>query len=59
MARPLRITQRIDDVDTSVDTDAPTGWETPTGGGLNLVTDFESDREGDIHFSIAYTRPFV
>jgi len=39
-------TQRIDDVDTSVETDAPSGWTTPSGGGLNLVTDYEHDDLG-------------
>ena len=42
------LTQRIDDVDTSIVTGAPTGWVTPSGGGLNLVTDFESDDQGRI-----------
>ncbi|RLS59611.1 MAG: hypothetical protein DWH91_00030 [Planctomycetota bacterium] len=42
------MTQRIDDVDTSIVTGAPTGWVTPSGGGLNLVTDFESDDQGRI-----------
>ena len=40
--------KRIDDVDTSIETDAPSGWSTPSGGGLNLVTDFESDNRGRI-----------
>lgn len=42
------MTQRIDDVDTSVETDAPSGWTTPSGGGLNLKTDFASDDQGRI-----------
>lgn len=42
------LTQRIDDVDTSVVSGAPAGWTTPSGGGLNLVTDFESDDQGRI-----------
>ncbi len=40
------ITQQIQDVNTSVETGAPTGWVTPSGGGLNLVTDFEHDDRG-------------
>ena len=40
------ITQQIDDVDTSVVTGAPSGWTTPTGGGLNLVTDYGDDDLG-------------
>jgi RHS repeat-associated protein len=42
------VTQRIDDVDTAQVSDAPAGWETPTGGGLHLVTDFEHDTQGRI-----------
>jgi YD repeat-containing protein len=42
------VTQRIDDVDTAQVSDAPAGWETPTGGGLHLVTDFEHDDQGRI-----------
>jgi len=40
------VTQMIQDVDTSQVTDEPTGWETPTGGGLHIVTDFEHDDQG-------------
>jgi GT2 family glycosyltransferase len=40
------VTQRIDDVDTSVETDAPSGWTTPSGGGLNLITDYQHDNLG-------------
>ncbi|MFN5626819.1 MAG: RHS repeat-associated core domain-containing protein, partial [Planctomyces sp.] len=40
------ITQQIQDVDTSVETGAPSGWTTPSGGGLNLITDFENDTQG-------------
>ena len=36
------MTQRIDDVDTAQVSDEPAGWETPTGGGLHLVTDFRA-----------------
>ena len=42
------ITQRIDDVDTAQVDDAPAGWETPTGGGLHLITDMEHDDQGRI-----------
>lgn len=42
------ITQRIDDVDTSTASGVPSGWTTPAGGGLNLVTDFEHDDRGRI-----------
>jgi len=38
--------QRIDDVDTSQVDDAPAGWETPTGGGLHLVSDYTGDDLG-------------
>lgn len=40
--------QRIDDVDTGAVSGAPAGWTTPSGGGLNLVTNFESDHHGRI-----------
>jgi RHS repeat-associated protein len=43
------LVQRIDDVQTSQITDAPavpTGWTTPTGGGLHLITDDEYDNLG-------------
>ena len=46
------LTQYIADVDTSEETDAPVGWTTPSGGGLNLVTDFESDDQGRITQSL-------
>ncbi|MEZ6129153.1 MAG: hypothetical protein R3C59_10765 [Planctomycetaceae bacterium] len=46
------VTQQIQDVDTSVETDAPAGWSTPSGGGLNLVTDFEHDDRGRITQSL-------
>src|SRR3989338_7828886 len=42
------LTQRIDDVDTSQVTDEPAGWETPTGGGLHLITGFGHDDLGRI-----------
>src|SRR5262249_52296257 len=40
------VTQRIDDVDTTQVSDAPSGWTTPAGGGLHLVSDFIHDDEG-------------
>jgi len=40
--------QRIDDVDTTIVSGAPSGWSTPAGGGLNLVTDYEHDDQGRI-----------
>jgi len=40
------IAQMIQDVDTSVVSGAPAGWNTPSGGGLNLVTDFQHDDQG-------------
>ena len=42
------ITQQVADVDTSLYPDEPAGWSTPSGGGLNLVTDFEHDNQGRI-----------
>lgn len=42
------LVQRIDDVDTAQVTDEPAGWQTTTGGGLHLVTDFEHDDQGRI-----------
>jgi YD repeat-containing protein len=41
------ITQRIDDVNTSlVSAPSGTGWTTPSGGGLHLITDIELDNQG-------------
>jgi RHS repeat-associated protein len=40
------MTQLVQDVDTSLYIDAPAGWTTPSGGGLNLVTDSEHDSQG-------------
>ncbi|OAI41010.1 hypothetical protein AYO40_00590 [Planctomycetaceae bacterium SCGC AG-212-D15] len=42
------MTQRIDDVNTSLVSDAPSGWITPAGGGLHLITDYSFDPEGRI-----------
>ena len=38
--------QRIEDVDTSLTPGAPSGWTTPSGGGLNLITDYQHDDLG-------------
>jgi hypothetical protein len=40
------LVQSIQDVDTTEMSDVPAGWETPTGGGLHLVTDFSHDDRG-------------
>ncbi|WP_237722460.1 RHS repeat-associated core domain-containing protein [Singulisphaera acidiphila] len=40
------LARRIDDVDTSQTSGSPVGWNTPTGGGLNLITDYQSDDLG-------------
>ncbi len=40
------VTQRIEDVNTSTASGVPSGWTTPSGGGLNLITDFENDNRG-------------
>ncbi|MBI1248152.1 RHS repeat-associated core domain-containing protein [bacterium] len=42
------MTQRIDDVDSSIEADVPGGWATPSDGGLNLITDYEHDDLGRI-----------
>jgi RHS repeat-associated protein len=42
------MSQRIQDVNTTVTTDEPSGWTTPTGGGSHLVSDNEYDDEGRI-----------
>jgi RHS repeat-associated protein len=42
------LTKRIDDVNTSLVSDEPSGWSTPAGGGLHLITDYESDDLGRI-----------
>ncbi|MGL5097641.1 MAG: RHS repeat-associated core domain-containing protein, partial [Planctomycetia bacterium] len=41
-------TRRIDDVDTSLVSGAPSGWATVFGFGRHLVTDFTSDDKGRI-----------
>ena len=38
----------IQDVDTGAASGVPIGWVTPSGGGLNLITDFEHDDRGRI-----------
>jgi hypothetical protein len=43
------LTQMIEDVNTSVSglpSGKPTGWTTPSGGGLHLITDYENDVQG-------------
>lgn len=40
------VTQRIDDVNTSLVSDEPSGWVTPSGGGLHLITDYVVDNLG-------------
>ena len=40
------VLQVINDVDTSQVDNAPPGWETPTGGGLHLITDYQIDAQG-------------
>ena len=42
------MTQRVQDVDTGSASGVPSGWVTPSGGGLNLVTDYEHDDRGRI-----------
>lgn len=42
------MTQQIEDVDTTQVSDEPTGWSTPSGGGLHLVTDYKFDDRGRI-----------
>jgi RHS repeat-associated protein len=45
------VTETITDVDTtqtSYFANLPTGWSTPTGGGLNLVTTYEVDALGRV-----------
>ena len=42
------VSQLIRDVDTGVVSGAPSGWATPSGGGLNLVTDYTVDGLGRI-----------
>jgi len=40
------INQQVDDVDTSLYSDVPAGWSTPSGGGLNVITDLDHDDQG-------------
>lgn len=39
---------QVDDVDTTLYSDVPAGWQTPAGGGQNLITDLEHDFLGRI-----------
>ena len=41
------LVQSIADVDTTQVSDEPTGWSTPSGGGLHLVTDFQFSPLGE------------
>ena len=42
------MTQLIQDVNTSIVGGAPAGWTTPSGGGLNLVTNYTVDGLGRV-----------
>jgi len=42
------MTEQIDDVDTAQVSDEPSGWSTPTGGGLHLITNYAHDDQGRI-----------
>lgn len=46
------MTQQIQDVDTGTASGVPAGWVTPSGGGLNLITDYEHDDRGRITQSL-------
>lgn len=39
-------TQQVNDVNTTLYSDTPSGWSTPTGGGLNLISDYTVDDQG-------------
>ncbi|MCO6458897.1 MAG: hypothetical protein J5I93_26615 [Pirellulaceae bacterium] len=41
-------TETIEDVDTAQVSDEPTGWTTPSGGGLHLVSEFDADARGRV-----------
>ena len=49
--------QRVEDVDTSLYDDVPSGWTTPSGGGLNLITDSVNDPQGRIVQTIGPSHP--
>lgn len=40
------ISQLVTDVNTSMYINVPSGWSTPAGGGMNLVTDYLFDSQG-------------
>ena len=42
------VTQTIEDVDTTQTTDEPSGWTTPSGGGLHVTSDFDLDDLGRV-----------
>ncbi len=45
------VLQTIEDVNTTLITDSPavpSGWSTPSGGGLHLITDFTVDERGRV-----------
>ena len=42
------VTELIQDVNTSLVSGAPSGWTTPAGGGLNLVSDYTVDGLGRV-----------
>lgn len=49
--------QTVNDVDTGLYEDAPPGWMTPSGGGSNLVTDYEHDDQGRITQTLGPRHP--
>jgi RHS repeat-associated protein len=41
-------TETIEDVDTTQVSDEPSGWTTPSGGGLHLISEFDADARGRV-----------
>jgi RHS repeat-associated protein len=41
-------TETIEDVDTTHVSDEPSGWTTPSGGGLHLISEFDADARGRV-----------